>query len=417
MPKIKEIKAREILDSRGNPTIETMITLASGMSATASVPSGVSKSSYEALELRDNDQNRYRGLGVLNAVHNVNQVLAPKLFGMEVLDQQKLDSAMLEIDGTQNKEKLGANATLSISIASIKLAAKASSLPLFLYLKQFSKVNLGKKMPTAMFNLLEGGKHANNDLNFQEYLLIPASSKSFSEALKVGVEVHQSLKQILFDKGESILYAEEGGFSPNLPTNQAGLAVMRDAIEQARFTYAYDAFLGLDIAANSFVDGKSYKLSDRAALFDDNELVDFYKGLFSDYSLIYLEDPYSENDIEGWKKIYAELGQKTLIVGDDLTTTNPYRLQMALENKLIGGIIIKPNQIGTVTETLAVVEIARYKGLKLIVSHRAGETADDFIADLAVGIGADYVKFGAPTRERVVKYNRLLKIEDEFARI
>lgn len=417
MPKIKDIKAREILDSRGNPTIETRIVLTSGVTAYSSVPSGVSKSTYEAVELRDQDPARFNGMGVLNAVRNVNEIIGPKLLGMDVLDQQKIDSAMMEMDGTQNKAKLGANSTLSVSCASIKLGAKASSLPLFLYLRQFSKANSNKKIPIPMFNLLEGGKHANASINFQEFLLIPASSKTYAESLRIGSEIYQALKQLLFEKGESILSADEGGFSPNLSTNQAGLALIKEAVEKAKFSFAYDVFLGLDIAANSLLDAKVYKLSDRAASYDSTDLTEFYKSLVSDFSLIYLEDPFSEDDLSGWKKAASDLSSKTLIVGDDLTTTNPYRLQMALENNLIGGIIIKPNQIGTITEALAVVEIAKYKGLKTIVSHRAGETDDDFIADFAVGVGADYAKLGAPARERVIKYNRLLEIEEEFAKI
>ena len=417
MPKIKAVKAREILDSRGNPTIETMITLSNEMSAVSSVPSGVSKGSFEAVELRDQDQGRFKGMGVLSAVKNVNELIGPKLVGMDVLDQKKIDSSMMEIDGTQNKAKLGANSMLSVSCAAVKLGATASSLPLFLYLKQFVQSNSGKKLPIPMFNLLEGGKHAGASLNFQEFLLIPASSKSYPESLRIGSEAYQSLKQILFDRSESTLLADEGGFSPNLATNQSGLKTIREAIEHAGFSYAYDAFIGLDVAANSFLDGNVYKISDRSVAYDSQDLGEFYKVLVTDYSLIYIEDPFSENDLKGWKKIASDLSSKVLIVGDDLTVTNPYRLQQALENNVLGGIIIKPNQIGTVTEAIAVSEIAKFKGLKIVVSHRGGETMDDFIADFAVGIGADYVKFGAPARERVVKYNRLLEIEEELKRI
>lgn len=417
MAKIKEIRAREILDSRGSPTIETKTTLSSGISARFSVPTGTSRSSYEAADLRDQDQSRFNGMGVLTAVRNVNEVIGPKLVGMDVLDQQKIDSAMIEMDGTQNKGKLGANSILSVSCAAAKLGARASSLPVFLYLRQFAQSNSGKKIPIPMFNLLEGGKHASASLNFQEFLLIPASSKSYSESLRIGVETYHSLKQILFEKSESILSADEGGFSPNLTTNQAGITILREAIEHANFSYAYDAFMGLDAAANSFLDAKTYRLSDRSVTYDSADLAEFYKMLVTDYSLIYLEDPFAEDDWNGWKKIAADLSTKTLIVGDDLVTTNPYRLQLALENNVIGGVVIKPNQIGTITETIAVAEIARYKGLKIIVSHRSGETADDFISDFAVGIGADFVKFGAPARERTIKYNRLLEIEQEFAEI
>ena len=417
MAKIKDIRAREILDSKGNPTIETWVSLPSGIVARSSVPSGISKSTYEAFELRDQDPNRFKGMGVLAAVHNVNEIIGPKLVGMDVLDQRKIDSAMIEMDGTQNKGKLGANSILSISCAVAKLGARSSSLPVFLYLRQFVKSNVGKKTPIPMFNLLEGGKHASASLNFQEFLLIPASSKTYSDSLRIGVETYQSLKQILYEKRESVLSADEGGFSPNLTTNQSGITMLREAIEHAGFSYALDAFIGLDAAANSFLDGKLYKINDRSVPYDSSDLAEFYKMLVTDHSIIYLEDPFSENDWNGWKKIATELSSKALIAGDDLIATNPYRLQLTLDNNVVGGVIIKPTQIGTITEAIAVAEIARYKGLKIIVSHRGGETADDFISDFAVGIGADFAKFGAPARERTVKYNRLLEIEEELRQI
>jgi enolase len=417
MPKIKEIKAREIIDSRGYPTVEVKIILSSGISARSSVPSGISRSTYEAAELRDQDRGRFSGMGVLEAVKNVNDVIGPKLIGMDVLDQQKIDSAMIEMDGTPNKAKLGANSILPISIACSKLGALSSSLPAFLYLRQFCHANIGKKIPTPMFNLLEGGKHASASLNFQEFLLIPASSKSYAESFRIGAETYHSLKQILSEKGESVLSADEGGFSPYLSTNQAGLALLREAIEKTGINLSHDAFIGLDAAANSFFDEKAYKLSDRSEAYKAGDLSEFYKQLVTDYSIIYLEDPFSENDWDGWKTLSKELSSETLIVGDDLVATNPYRLQGALENNVIGGVIIKPNQIGTITETIAVIEIARFKGLRIVVSHRSGETEDDFISDFAVGMGADFVKFGAPARERTVKYNRLLEIEKELSQI
>ncbi|MBI4091932.1 MAG: phosphopyruvate hydratase [Candidatus Levybacteria bacterium] len=361
MAKIKEIKAREVLDSRGFPTIETWVSLSSGITTRSSVPSGISVSAYEAIELRDHDQKRFNGMGVLTAVKNVNEIIGPKLVGMDVLDQQKIDSAMIEMDGTQNKGKLGANSILSISCAVAKLGARSSSLPVFLYLRQFVKSNVGKKTPIPMFNLLEGGKHASASLNFQEFLLMPASTKTYSESLRIGVEIYQSLKQILYEKSESLLSADEGGFSPNLTTNQSGIVTLREAIERAGFSYAFDAFIGLDVAANSFLDGKVYKISDRSIAYSSADLAEFYKLLVTDYSLIYLEDPFSENDWNGWKKAALDLASKTLIVGDDLIATNPYRLQQAIESNVIGGVIIKPNQIGTITEAIAVAEVARYK--------------------------------------------------------
>src|SRR3989338_4491019 len=413
MAKIKHIDSREILDSRGNPTIETEITLTDGIVERSSVPSGSSKGTYEAFELRDG-QDRYNGMGVLRAVANVNKIIAPKLQGMDVLDQQKIDRAMIEIDGTQNKSKLGANGILSVSQSVAKAGAKTSLLPLPLYLRQFVSGSLGKKIPIPMFNLIEGGKHAANTLDFQEFLVVPASSKSYSQSLELGVSVYQSLKKVLFERSENTSVADDGGFAPNLDINQNGLAITKEAIERSGFSFSLDAFIGLDVAANSFRAGKVYKIKDRAIPYDQDDLVELYRTLLSDYSLLYIEDPFAEDDWEGWKKIYSAIGDKTLIVGDDLVTTNPYRLQLALDNKVVGGVIIKPNQIGTITEAIAVSEIARYTGLKIIVSHRSGETMDTFIADFAVGIGADYVKFGAPARERVSKYNRLSEIETDF---
>lgn len=418
MTKIKSVIAREILDSRGNPTVETTVVLSDETTGTSSVPSGASKGTYEAFELRDLDAPRYKGMGVLKAISNVNDVLGPALVGMDAHEQQKIDRIMIEMDGTQNKSKLGANAILSISQAVVKAAAKSSLLPVALYIRQFiSSKNLGKRLPIPMFNVLEGGKHGGNSLDFQEFLIIPASSKSYSESLEIGAGVFQSLKKLLFEKSESTLVADEGGFSPNVSTNQAAFVLVKEAIEQSGFSLSLDVFTGLDAAANTFLDGKTYRIRDRAIPFNADDIAEFYQGLISDFSLIYLEDPLAEDDWDGWKKLFAKIGSKILVIGDDLVTTNPYRLQLALDNKVVGGIVIKPNQIGTISEAIAVSEIARYTDLKIVVSHRSGETMDGFIADFAVGIGADYVKFGAPSRERVAKYNKLLEIEYELKNI
>lgn len=414
MAKIKQITAREILDSRGNPTVETMVELADGIIAKSAVPSGAVQSTYEAIELRDNDKNRYGGMGVKTAIENVNKTIAKEIVGMDVLEQQKIDKTMIELDGTQNKSKLGANAILSVSQAVAKAAARSSLLPTSLYLRQFVNGNLGKKMPTPMFNLIEGGKHSGNTLNFQEFLVIPATSKTYSESLEMGAGIYRSLRKLLFEKGFGVLNAEEGGFGPNLSTNQSAFVILKQAIEQAEYSFSLDVFMGLDASANTFIDGKMYRIKDKAIPYTPQELGDFYKMLLSEFALVYLEDPFAEDDWEAWKMLSAEIGSKTLISGDDLTTTNPYRLQLALDNKTIGGVVIKPNQIGTVTESIAVVEIARFTGLKIIVSQRSGETMDTFISDFAVGVGADYVKFGAPARERVAKYNKLLQIEKDL---
>lgn len=414
MSKIKQIYAREILDSRGNPTVQSTVILSDGINGTSSCPSGSSKGTYEAIELRDGDPEKNDGMGVLKAIENVNNVISPRLQGIEVSEQQKLDKIMIELDGTQNKARLGANAILSVSQAIVKAAAKSSLMPTSLYIRQFVNGKFGKRIPTPMFNLIEGGEHSNGSINFQEFLVIPATSKSYKEALSIGTGIYHALRNILLERNETVLVADEGGFSPNLDTNATALALLKQAVEKSGFSLSYEVFMGMDVAANSFMEGKIYKLSDRPVAYNTSDLIDFYLSLVKDYPIIYIEDPLGEDDWEGWKKAYLALHDKTLIVGDDLITTNPYRLQLALDNNVVGGVVIKPNQIGTITEAIAVAEIARYKGLKLIVSHRSGETNDNFLADFAVGIGADYVKFGAPARERIVKYNRLLEIESDL---
>lgn len=414
MAKIKEIRAHQIFDSRGTPTIETKITLDDGTVEKSSVPSGASLGKYEAIELRDGEADKFHGMGVQKAVDNVNNTISKSIVGMEVTSQAEIDRLMITIDGTPNKAKLGANAILSVSQAVAKTAAKSLDTSCTRYINQLVGSSTQLKIPIPMFNLIEGGKHANNVLDFQEFLVIPASSKSYSEALSIGISIYTSIKTLIHDRGMSTLVADEGGFCPKVASNRSALTFLKEAIDQSGISFALDVFAGLDCAANSFLDGKSYKIIDKPSPYSASDLISFYQELFADFSLIYMEDPIAEDDIDGWKKIHEALGDKTLIVGDDLVTTNAYRLEQALENKLIGGVIIKPNQVGTVTETIAVAEIARFKNLKTIVSHRSGETEDTFIADFAVGIGADYVKFGAPARERIIKYNRLLEIEREL---
>lgn len=411
--KIKSIKAIEILDSRGNPTIETTITLSDGTMGTASCPSGASIGGYEASELRDLDSTRFGGKGVLKAIENVHNIIAPKIIGMDATNQPQIDKAMIELDGTQNKGKLGANAIVSVSMAVCKAAARSVNHPLFLYLRQLTKKeDLPLKIPVPIFNVINGGEHAGRNVDFQEFMIIPASSKSFSESIELGTTVYKALKDILLSNGHTTLVGDEGGFGPKLSTNLDGLFFLKQAVEKTSFRYGSDVFFGIDIASNGFYHESQYKISDRPSGFNSNELISFYEEMNKTYHLLYLEDPLAEDDWDSWTKINSTMSHETIIVGDDLTVTNPYRLQMAINKKAISGIIIKPNQIGTVIETLAVVEVARNAGLKIIVSHRSGETNDDFIADLAVAVSADYAKFGAPVRgERVAKYNRLTKIE------
>ncbi len=416
MTKIKQIIAREILNSKGLPTIETTVILSDGKTGKASVPSGTSVGNYEASELKDHDDKHFQGNGVLKAIANIHDVIAPSILGMDAVKQQEIDKKMIELDGTQNKGRLGANAILSISMAVAKAAAKSNMLPIFLYLREFvKKENIPFKIPTPAFNILNGGKHAGDNTNFQEYMVIPASSKTYSESLDMALTLYNSLRKVMEQNNLTTLVGDEGGFAPKLETNKQGIEMVKQAIDATSFRYGFDVFLGIDVAATSFFQEGKYHIKDRTSALSSNDLINYYEELNKEFHLLYLEDPLAEDDWNGWSRIYESASQQTLIVGDDLTATNPYRLQMALDKKTITGIIIKPNQIGTVIEALAVVEVARQAGLKIIVSHRSGETNDDFIADFAVAVSADYVKFGAPVRgERVAKYNRLLEIEREI---
>ena len=416
MSKIKQIVAREILNAKGHPTIETTVFLNDGKTGKASVPSGTSIGNYEASELKDHDDKHFQGNGVTKAIANIHDLIAPSILGMEVTKQQEVDKKMIELDGTQNKGRLGANAILSVSMAVAKAAAKSAMLPTFLYLREFiKKENSPIKIPTPCFNILNGGKHAGDNVDFQEYMIIPATSKSYSESLELSLVVYNSLRHILEENNLITLIGDEGGFAPKLQSNKDGLVLIKQAIDATSFRYGFDIFLGLDTAATSFFSEGKYHIKDKAQPLSSNDLINFYEDLNKEFHLLYLEDPLAEDDWNGWTKIYEAASQQTLIVGDDLTATNPYRLQIALDKRAITGIIIKPNQIGTVIEALAVVEVARQAGLKIIVSHRSGETNDDFIADFAVAVSSDYVKFGSPVRgERVAKYNRLLEIERDL---
>lgn len=416
MAKIRQITAREILNSKGQPTIETAVILTDGAVGIASCPTGTSVGKYEAIEIRDQDEKRFQGLGVLNAIMNIEEIIAPTLLGMDATKQPDIDKKMIALDGTTNKGRLGANAILSVSMAVAKAAAKSSILPLFLYLREFiNKGDVPLKIPVPAFNVINGGKHAEGTIDFQEFLVIPASSKKFDEALIIGTNVYAALKKSLETNNLSTLVGDEGGFSPKVQTNQDALLMLKQVIEGINLRLGFDVFLGLDAASSNFISGQQYHIRDKSIGLSSKDLITFYKAINNDYHLLYLEDGLAEDDWPGWNELYTEMSQQTLIVGDDLICTNPYRLQMALDKKTVTGIIIKPNQIGTVIEALAVVEMARQANLKIIVSHRSGETNDDFIADFAVAASADYVKFGAPARgERVAKYNRLLQIEKQL---
>ncbi len=414
MAKIAGVKAREILDSRGIPTIETTIWLDTRHTGIASVPSGTSTGKYEAKELRDNDPNRFSGQGVLKAVENINNLIAPKLINLDPNEQGKIDQLLINLDGTAQKEKLGSNAILSISQAVCEVAASASGLPIYQYL--IAKYQLAPKQftfPTPIFNVINGGAHGSGNLDFQEFHLIPARSFDYHTALQCGDEIYQRLGQVLRRRGAIASVGKEGGYAPNLYTNQDALDIIVETINETRYKHNRDVFLGLDVAASHFYKDNRYTIKDTAQPHSSQTLTAFYKKLHQQYQLISLEDPLHEDDWQGWASVVHELDKAT-IVGDDLLVTNKDRLQKAIEGHSANGILVKPNQVGTISETVEVVRIAKKANWKVIVSHRSGETNDDFIADFAVGMGADYTKFGAPSRgERVVKYNRLLKIESE----
>lgn len=417
MAKIKHISAREVLNAIGDPTIETTVVLSDNSIGVGSCAVGNSNGgSYQAYTLYDHDDTRYQGLGMLKAAQLVEEVIAPKLINMEATKQQVIDRTMIEMDGTQNKGRFGANTILSVSKAVAKAAAMSSVLPLFMYLREFVSVkNTPVHIPTPLISLMNGGLDGSATFDFQDFLFLPATSMAYSQALEAGVKVYNNLKKLLRSNNLSTLVSVEGGFSPQLPTNADALNFIGQAIASANFHLGFDVFLGIDAAASTFYKGQQYKIKDLESTVSTKKFVDFYAGLIKQYSILYTEDPLSEDDWDGWEEMTKRLATETIITGDALTATNLYRLQMAIDKRAITGIVIKPTQIGTVIESLAVVEVARAAGLKVIISERSAETNDDFMADFAVAVGADYVKCGAPTRgEHVAKYNRLLQIEQQL---
>lgn len=420
MPRIQRVWAREILDSRATPTVEAAVQLDSGIVAVASVPSGASTGVHEALELRDKDASRFRGKGVLKAVNNINQIIGPALVtaGVDPIDQQGLDSRLIQMDGTENKSRMGANAILAVSTASCKAAAMAQKISAYQWVQKLSEAKGIKsqlRVPTPLFNMINGGLHGAGNLDFQEFFVIPATTKQFTEGLRMGVEVYMLIGENLSHRGAIHSVGDEGGYAPNLFTNADALEVLVEAIRQTSYQIGRDVFLGLDVAASTFYENNVYTIRDKSAPLNEDMIIEYYKEINGMYHLAVLEDPLHEDAWDGWKKVRQVLGNQVTIVGDDLLVTNPKRVQKAVAEGACNGILIKPNQIGTLSETLDVVKMARDAGWKVIVSHRSGETNDAFIAEFAVGVGADYVKFGAPARgERVVKYNRLSSIEVEL---
>ena len=412
MSTIKNVKAREILDSRGNPTLEVEVELKDGTLGMAAVPSGASTGKYEAVELRDGDKSRYNGKGVLKAVANVNKTIAKAIAGMPVTDQSAIDQALIKLDGTPDKSKLGANAILGTSLAVAYAAASLKGMPLYIYLGG----NTGAyTLPVPMMNILNGGKHAENSTDLQEFMVMPVGAKSFYKALQMGAEVYHALKKVLKDKGLNTNVGDEGGFAPSLPSNKDAVEAILAAIEAAGYQPGKDCFIALDPAASEFYENGKYVLAREGKTLTPAEMVEYYVKWANDYPIISIEDGMAEDDWEGWQLMTQKLGKKVQLVGDDLYVTNVSRLVKGIERKASNAILIKLNQIGTLTETLEAIRMAKQAGWTAIVSHRSGETEDTTIADLCVGLNTGQIKTGAPCRsERTAKYNRLLRIEEEL---
>lgn len=410
---IEEIYAREILDSRGNPTVEVEVTLENGIVGRAAVPSGASTGVYEAVELRDGDKSRYLGKGVLNAVRNVNEVIAPELEGWNVFDQVGIDEYMIELDGTPNKSKLGANAILGVSMAVARAASEELGLPLYRYI---GGVN-AKTLPVPMMNILNGGEHADNNVDIQEFMVMPVGARSWKEALRIGAEVFHALKAVLSAKGLNTAVGDEGGFAPNLSSNEEALKAILEAIERAGYKPGEQVRIAMDAAASSFYNAEKnlYVLQGEGKELTSEQMVELYEEWVSKYPIISIEDGLDENDWDGFKLMTERLGEKIQIVGDDLFVTNTAKLKEGIEKGIANAILIKLNQIGSITETLDAIEMAKRAGYTAVISHRSGETEDTTIADLAVATNAGQIKTGAPSRtDRVAKYNQLIRIEDEL---
>jgi len=412
MSTIADVYAREILDSRGNPTLEVEVLLESGVMGRAAVPSGASTGEREALELRDGDAARYLGKGVLTAVSNVNSQIADQIIGMDATDQAGIDARMIELDGTESKSNLGANAILGVSLAVAKAAAEALGLPLYRYIGGLN----ARELPLPMMNILNGGAHADNNVDIQEFMIMPVGARSFSMALRMGAEIFHSLKNVLKKKGYNTSVGDEGGFAPNLGSNEEALQVIMEAIENAGYKPGDDVLLALDVASSElFKDGVYFLANEKTPEKTADQLIDFYEDLVNRYPIISIEDGMAENDWDGWKKITERLGGRIQLVGDDLFVTNTKTLQQGIEKGVANSILIKLNQIGTLTETLDAIETAKCAGYTAVISHRSGETEDTTLADLAVAVNAGQIKTGSLCRtDRVCKYNQLLRIEDEL---
>jgi enolase len=411
MPTIKDVLAREILDSRGNPTLETRVRLSDGSIGIAAVPSGASTGKHEAIELRDNDQSRYNGLGVLNAIANVNQHIASQVIGIEATQQMAIDQAMLHMDNTANKSNLGANAILSVSLAVAHAAANSLGIPLYRYLGGIG----ANTLPVPMMNILNGGKHASNSTDLQEFMIMPVGADSFSHAVQMCAEIYQQLKRVLKEKGYNTNVGDEGGFAPSLESNNQAIEAILTAIEKAHYLPGKDCFIALDPASSEFYKDGWYVLEKEGKTFNSQEMVEFYVEWVSQYPILSIEDGMAEDDWSGWELLNKKIGSKVQLVGDDLYVTNVKRLETGIRQKASNSILIKLNQIGSLSETIAAMRLAQENNWTAVVSHRSGETEDTTIADLSVALNSGFIKAGAPCRtERVAKYNRLLQIEQEL---
>ncbi|GIP55510.1 MULTISPECIES: phosphopyruvate hydratase [Paenibacillus] len=411
---ISDVYAREVLDSRGNPTVEVEVYLESGAIGRAIVPSGASTGAHEAVELRDEDKSRYLGKGVLKAVENVNEIIAPEVIGMDALDQLGIDKLMIALDGTHNKGKLGANAILAVSMAVARAAADALDLPLYVYLGGFN----AKQLPVPMMNIVNGGAHADNNVDVQEFMVLPVGAPTFKEALRTGAEIFHNLKSVLKAKGLNTAVGDEGGFAPNFSSNEDALSSIMEAIEKAGYKPGVDVFLGMDVASTEFFKDGKYHLEGEGKSFTPAEFVDLLSSWVDKYPIITIEDGCSEDDWEGWKLLTEKLGNKIQLVGDDLFVTNTERLEKGIKDGIGNSILIKVNQIGTLTETFDAIEMAKRAGYTAVISHRSGESEDSTIADIAVATNAGQIKTGAPSRtDRIAKYNQLLRIEDQLGEL
>lgn len=415
MSTITHVYAREILESRGLPTVECSIWLDTGQMVTATAPSGTSKGKYEAVELRDGDPNRMNGQGVLTAVNNINTIIGPQLIGQDPTNQTELDQMMVNLDGTANKSNLGANAMIAVSIALVKAGAAASNLPVYYYIFQKYQLTNQLIMPSCIYTIINGGAHGADNLDIQEFQIIPASHLDYQNSLNIAVTLYAKLEEVLIIKGAVHSVGLVGGFTPNLFNNTDALEILIETIKASPFTFAQDVFFGCDISASSFFESGKYTLKDKSQPYSPEDLLDYYKALRSNYHVFYIEDPYQEDDWKHWQKITSELGSTTMIAADSLLSAAADKSTKAISEKVANTAVIKPNQLGTISETIQLVHQVKQADWQVVMSHRSGETDDTFIADLAVGLGANYVRFGPPSRgERVAKYNRLLEIDQQL---